>query len=362
MNHNCKFCNLNFKSEYLFNKHKTRKIPCTYDLQCKKCKKMFKRKVDLDNHYKRKTPCVKEEGVVKMDVISIVEKEKLVCMKEKQEFELKKMELEIKKMELEYTLKNDNIKIKTEGLKEIERLKTERKEKTNTVINNINILTVDKMIIQEISNNNLPFVTPMTIPAIRERFQDEYGDKFGKKEILEILNKCNKTKCLSFFNVNKVLLKPIINHDKYPAIFYKEQTDQLYKADDINTISHAEFEHDIYSIIKDIIIPFWVKSQRYIYEVDDDSLEYVKSNKSSIPIDLSIDVTTPNQGDDDDFSYEPDENIMKQYRYEMGVLNALDVNCDLMYMKGFLQKNNMSEYIHTHIDDIKICVQQCCRI
>lgn len=162
----CKKCKKKFISQYLLDKHLNREVPCDQKIMCELCNKIFQKKIELERHMQRKTPCVKVDKIKKSISLEI-QQEKTKQEREKTRRELEKIKLKNEQIKLKNEQREKEIQLqkekalaieekKMEQLKfdhekklekmllqkekelTIENIKTERKEKTTTIINNDN--------------------------------------------------------------------------------------------------------------------------------------------------------------------------------------------------------------------------------
>lgn len=106
----CEICNKVFTSDYNYEKHVNRTIPCGQILACDKCNKIFKTKYEYESHMKRKTPCVKTP--VNIDIKSIKQKEKT----KQKKLQLKIIDKNIEAMRLKKEIKENEQKSKLEAM------------------------------------------------------------------------------------------------------------------------------------------------------------------------------------------------------------------------------------------------------
>ena len=137
----CLKCNKIFNNSYNYSRHINRKIPCDAIFKCDKCDKIFPNNSNLITHINKKIPCKKpiiHQEVKKSDVEVLLEIEKL-----KLEDKDKDRRHEMSKKDKERQHEKEIIELKKqsalEKIKLSETLKTERKEKTVSYINNIHI-------------------------------------------------------------------------------------------------------------------------------------------------------------------------------------------------------------------------------
>jgi len=120
MDLDCKVCKVVFTNEYLFNKHKNRKIPCGVIFKCERCERILSSYYALEKHQSRKIPCVKPNALIKPS-------------KTKQNINFRK-EIHIleKKKEIEIEIQKEKAKIKLELLerkrKENRRIREEKRD------------------------------------------------------------------------------------------------------------------------------------------------------------------------------------------------------------------------------------------
>lgn len=167
----CNKCKKEFGSKYNLERHYNRKIPCFInETTCKRCLKQFKSKYLLDKHIKKRISCesYKKKDKNQSDILSTTYnkdnkndsktdtiKLKLEIEKEKsnqKEIDAKKEEMRMQHEKEMKMLELEMLKIKFEKNIEIEHMKTERKEKTVSIINNIETINIHNNFVQYIEN------------------------------------------------------------------------------------------------------------------------------------------------------------------------------------------------------------------
>ncbi|MGL5934458.1 MAG: C2H2-type zinc finger protein [Cetobacterium sp.] len=126
MNYKCPKCNKIFSNSYNYSRHISKKIPCDTIFKCDNCGKISPNDYSLNKHLNKKIPCERKASI-KSNVEILLE--------------ITKLKLEDKEKERQF--KKEIIELKTRAALEkitlAEKLKTERKEKTVTHINNVHI-------------------------------------------------------------------------------------------------------------------------------------------------------------------------------------------------------------------------------
>lgn len=161
--HKCSKCERLFDTNRGLLLHNRQNIDCDIpvDLHCGKCNKLFKTKATLSQHLKRKIPCTSnsssEEKIKIMELELEIFKEKenikknnIIEISEKKENLKKENKIKIFKEEAE--IKKELITLKIEKTLEVEKAKTDRKEKTSQVINNIHNDIRNDIKIQQFNN------------------------------------------------------------------------------------------------------------------------------------------------------------------------------------------------------------------
>ncbi len=246
----CTKCKKKFVSQYLLDKHLNREIPCDQEIKCEKCDKKFEKKRDLERHMNRKTPCVsikhnlkvleleKEQEKTKQEE----EKTKRELEKTRQEAEKTKRELEKLKLKIELeNKKQQTIEKESESKKEeielrklknleIEKVKTERKEKTASIINNINTQNIK---IEVTNNINNMFDAKIVLDSDKFKTKDvsHLFEIISNPKIMEQLCKDNN----SLTNLLANIIKIAYNNDNIPESRYfvsDKESDHFLIADE----------------------------------------------------------------------------------------------------------------------------------
>ncbi len=218
----CTKCKKKFVSQYLLDKHINREIPCDQEIKCEKCGKIFEKKVYLERHMKRKTPCITINQNIKLSQLEIekektkreIEKEKEKTRRELEKLKLKS-ELEIIKINKESENKQKEIELKMNKSLEIEKAKTDRKEKTASIINNINTQNIN---IEVTNNINNIFDAKIVLNS----------DKFKTKDVSHLFESINNPKIIeqlckdndSLTNLLANIIKIAYNNDNNPESRY----------------------------------------------------------------------------------------------------------------------------------------------
>ncbi|MGL5934656.1 MAG: C2H2-type zinc finger protein [Cetobacterium sp.] len=136
----CDKCGKIFNNSYNYTRHINRKVSCNTIFKCHVCESIFSEKRKLDRHSNKINPCVGK--IIRSDAEIMLEITKL---------KLKDKEKERKEHEKHRQHEKEILEIKKQNTLEIERVKTERKEKTVTHINEVHIQNN----IQNTINNNI---------------------------------------------------------------------------------------------------------------------------------------------------------------------------------------------------------------
>lgn len=278
----CDKCNKDFKSQYHLNKHINRKYPCTVIFKCIKCETVFDSNRILEKHMKRKTPCI-DVVEVKQDVeIMRLELESRKLSIRERELDIKEKHIEAKRQELE--TKKELIELKKQAFIEkntvIEKLKTERKEKTSVVINNNNTINITNNIVNHIKNN---YSDNYDISAFKERLENTYGELTHPFDLkpFELMLKFydNYTDDTVLFND---IMKFSFIDEKDRCLFYFKEIDKffaLYKDNDKNSelsVRETDFDKELKKPCESIV----VKILNFIYNnIPTDKYKYEKSQK-----------------------------------------------------------------------------------
>ena len=247
----CNKCENTFNNKYNFNKHINRKHPCNIILKCHTCDKLFDVYKDLNNHLNRKYPCKKP---------SVPEKSKSDI---KLEMDIKKLEILTKnKLEIEdrkFQHKKELIELNKlafiEKNTQIEMLKTTRKEKTVTNINNGNIINITNNVIQHIGAKYKDNEDISLLKANCEHAFDNMIYNFGEPPGETMLKIYDKS---SSFTRN--ILEYCFEDPKSQSIFYIKELDKffgIYVDKDYKIeIKETKFDTEVLPILTDCNIKF----------------------------------------------------------------------------------------------------------
>ncbi len=279
----CSKCKKVFHSKYNLERHINRKTPCDYsvELKCDKCGKEFSTKFNYGRHIKRKTDC---SNNVQLEVEREKTKQQEAKIKQEEEKtkrELEKIklkaEMELKKMEKELELKQKEIELRTLKTLEIEQAKTERKEKTPQIINNIQNITIQNNFIQYIENK---YVTEKVITLNSDRFRKlikKIFEYYIAKKIPYNCNLCNVSKTAEEFTI--IFFKLLFNNETRPflkCMFYNRDLDTFFGIFDKfslednknKEVKKIDFEKYVEPIIKPIIIELFKSISEYFKQND----------------------------------------------------------------------------------------------
>lgn len=210
-NKTCNLCNKIFKSVQGLIRHKNRKMPCNIEdnFTCEFCSKSFTRKQNFEQHLKRKTSCtrsidnnlalIKFETECKLEIIR-AEKEKELAI------------IEAKKA--------SNI--------ELEKIKTERKTKTATIVNYNNQQIINDIRIQQINNYIVQLPSEGVISATLENcdviLKTILKDLLISEELEELYNQ-------DLANIPIEIISKTYANDHYPQhknIWYNKDLNAFY--------------------------------------------------------------------------------------------------------------------------------------
>ena len=267
MTFKCGKCGKKVKTQHLLDKHLNRQDPCDIIIKCDNCNKIFNNRAQKNSHNRRKTPCIKnvngESSKSDAQIQLEIEREKTLRLEKEKKSELDKLDKEMQ-MQAEKT-KNTLLILAAKKEKDtsIELLKTERKEKTASVINNTNNIVNNNIIINiniANTNNTVQHLTNQYIPDTHITFKNLSGmidmlcycvaaefaaariigntrDTRNKEEIERIYHD-NK----GITGISKDVIKFCLNNNRYPeyiVVYYSKSIDKflsIYTSDDINNI------------------------------------------------------------------------------------------------------------------------------
>jgi hypothetical protein len=236
----CTKCKKKFVSQYLLDKHLNREITCDQEIKCGTCGKIFKLKRDLERHMNRKTPCIKNYyNKNNSNVLLEIEKEKT-----KRELEKIKLQIELENK------KQQTIQIKMDKSLEIEKVKTDRKEKTASVINNINTQNIN-IEAETYINNQFNASIVYTKSEDKNKALIDWYKKLENSKEIEFL--CNDSKDLTDLVAN--IFKNNFNNDYSPKtryfIYDKQSNKFLSVSKKSNKYEITEFS-EISRILKNV--------------------------------------------------------------------------------------------------------------
>jgi hypothetical protein len=239
----CIKCNKNFTSQYILNKHVNRKVPCTVVIQCKTCEKVFPALRDLERHNNRVTPCTQP----------VIQYENKIMLEIQKDKNAEQMALNI-------------IKAKFEAAKELELIKSARKQQTPHVINNININITINTYINNVTQQYLPQSTQFVNNVL------DNGYKRYENYFTEIDSCAIKQNALDLFNdyanyqeIIRNILLVSFNEKKY--IFYAKDLDKYFGAfikDHIKIVKELSFTDELLPHFKRIVRYFVAQILRYV--------------------------------------------------------------------------------------------------
>lgn len=279
----CIRCKKEFRSNYHLERHNNKQVPCGIILKCNQCNKVFPNSREINRHKQRKTPCKVIDRKSELELKLAIEKEKTERLKIEKNLEKKakmdiiklknKKEVEVIKLKKEKDLENIREKIELEKAKEleiiekkkekelaqkdkqkeleadrgniaikliqekaelqlsrsqaIEKLKTERKEKTSQIININNTVNNINSIIQYITNEYSDEYKP-TIEEAEDYNEDLHisnsydNGKFYKRIYIE-----NNSDCYDILVafIRRYWANP--DHDLYQCLFYNKSIDEF---------------------------------------------------------------------------------------------------------------------------------------
>lgn len=222
MVYTCNKCNKTFNKKLNYERHINKKVPCDQleSFTCENCGKDFNKIFNYERHKKRKTPCTRinsEENNQRMQssIQLEIEKEKTRQEEEKTKRELKKLKLKIELKKQESESKKEEIELIRLKNLEIEQAKTNRKEKTASIINNINTQNIKIEVTNHINNN---FDARIVLDSDKFRTKDvsHLFDIIKKPKIMEQLCEDNN----SLTNLLANIIKIAYNNDNIPESRY----------------------------------------------------------------------------------------------------------------------------------------------
>lgn len=216
MKYRCQKCKKRFTSEYLLNKHLNKTISCDIVLKCDKCEKKFDTIFLLNRHLLRKTPCISTTIENNSNNILLkIEEVKLDQEREKTRQEEEKTRRELEKLKLKEEIQIKKIELQKQKNLEIEQAKTDRKEKTASIINNINNQNIKIEVTNHINNI---FDAKIVLNSDKFKTKDisHLFDVIKNPKIMEQLCKDNNSLTDLLANIMKITY----NNDNVPEARY----------------------------------------------------------------------------------------------------------------------------------------------
>ncbi len=341
----CDKCKKEFYSKFNLERHHNRKTPCFIsETTCTRCLQEFKSVYLLEKHMKKKIPCKsykKRDKNLQLDSASSnknntkvqikleIEKEKTI----QKEIDAKKEEMRMQHEKEMKLLDLEILKLRTEKNLEIENKKTERKEKTAHVINNIETINIQNNFIQHIENKYI--VDNMhTIDSPHFRSENNLKKIFNKYITNSEFNCYLYSLCKTAEEFTILFLRILFNNEALPKIkfmFYNKDLGNFYgifkqlsNEENKKEVKQIEYEKYIDPILRPIVLE--------LYRILEDY--FVKSDN------------TPSTSDEDYHKFLD----ITQNRME-GLNQLKNMAKDILYENNIISKD---EYMGLHINFNKL--------
>lgn len=321
MKYKCYKCKKRFTSEYLLNKHLNKTISCDVVLKCNKCEKKFETSFLLNRHLSRKTPCNNiTENILSNNMILLkIEEAKIEQEKEKTKRELEKLKIKKEIIETQSQFKQKEIELKTAKSLEIEKAKTYRKEKTASIINNINNQNIKIEVTNHINNM---FDAKIVVNSDRFKSKDvsHLFDIIKNEKKMEQLCKDNK----SLTNLLANIIKIAYNNDNFPEsrYFISDKENEQFLSADENTGEYKIVEYE--------------EIEKHIKKT---------TNKSFNEIKKIIDKKVLHKSKEEDFGLYPNYYINGKYTLKQPALIGLDPDNRIIKSDhGFIRQKQTNKY------------------
>ncbi len=307
MNFACEVCHKTFAKKANLTRHLQRKDPCNIviDLQCKRCKKIFQSQFHLDRHNNRKKECAiielnsPDHSNNRTELSKEKTKQYELKLKEKEldkqrELEkTKQLELKIKEKELEIhaqkelklleiqaqkelkLLEIEALKLRNESRIKEEEMKTERKEKTTHVINNIETINIQNNFIQQI---NMTYVTDKVLCLETQNFNKTidviYKRKIDQENDFNIYLFNNSKSIRDFIST---FLKMIFNTEKFinmKCLFYNKELDKffgIFQNPETKEVRQIDYEKYIDCLFRPLLIELFKNIEQYCKETKENT-------------------------------------------------------------------------------------------
>ncbi len=330
----CDNCKKTFNRKINYDRHINKKVPCgnIEHYECQRCHKEFNKYSNYQQHLNRKNKCsinsrqrnktnieLEREKTRQEEAKIEQEREKTRQEEIKMQKEIEKLKLKKEIMEKESENKKEEIELRRLKNLEIEQVKTDRKEKTASIINNIN----NQNIKIEVTNNiNNIFDAKIVINSDKFKTKDvsHLFDIIQNERKMEQLCKDNK----SLTNLLANIIKIAYNNDNFPEsrYFISDKESEHFLSADENTGEYKIVEYE--------------EIEKYLKKT---------TNKSFNEIKKIIDKKVLYRSKEEDFGLYPNYYINGKYTLKQPALIGLDPdNRILRSDRGFVRQKESNKY------------------
>lgn len=302
INVKCNKCNTVFNTEHNLTRHINKIIPCIVTIQCTRCLKMFPKLQNLVRHNDRKFPCkiskIPPGDPIEFSVndLSELSTQLQIAVEKTKKSEIvarSKLDIEAKKSENIESKKNSKLiliqevskrkELQLASVKEIEILKTTRKEQTAKIINNNVKLSILNNYIEEYTTKYLEVnYVAACQKDIEENLIESIMDNFSYGRATYLF------KNHAIKEIIEIILMFYFNNEHYPnlhSIYYIRELDKflaIIKHSNSKEIKEVDFDLEIFPFIKDILYQVFDKMLTYnsnirnIFSFDDTDIEFIE--------------------------------------------------------------------------------------